>query len=450
MQRFRVRVAGRVLLAAAMSVTLAACTRGCAGKEEAAFCDAVTRGDAAAARALLDSGRVNVLARNFSGTCQPLMLVFQAAKPQSLEFTEMAISLATREGIANACWTSPATSSGRSNKGSTLCPIQVAANNANPRLMRALIDGGVDVKNQTARGALVDAVANGPTEMVRMLVEAGADPSAGLPMAITLRRAELVAYLEGRGGREPNVTGLLIAARQGDLAAIDAAIARGDDLEAKDGAGRTPLMRAAHFGHADAVTRLAKAGASVEHTVEGHTSLHDAANDNNVPVIQALVAAHANLNARAGASSPTPLISAVENGAVNAVNALVDAKADANVAIDTDTTAVVRAIELGNLANVRALLRGGARVNEARGTRWQPPIHASLGICGLAPEGEGENDYYRVTLLKTIVAAGAVPTAKNKDGRTPIEVVTALLSAADRDFYRACYTAKLDYLRSVS
>jgi ankyrin repeat protein len=448
--RFR---ALRLLTAGSLIVTLAACTRGCVGADEIAFCDAVARNDAAAAKALFDSGRLNMLARNTTGSCQPLASVFDAARPQSPEFTAMAVALAKREGIANTYWTVPSGSSGRgSSGGGEGRPIKSAARNANPVVMRALIDAGVNVTNNAARNALIDIVASGSLELLRMLVDAGADPNAALGSAIAWRHLDMIAYLEGKGARE-RADDVLVAARKGDLATIDAAIARRANLDVKDGGDRTPLMRAAMYGHPAVVTKLAQAGAQLEATSDGETALHMAARENHAPVVRALAAARANLNARADANSPTPLIVAVRQGAVQALAALIDAGADANVAIESDTTVIGRAIELGNLALVRELLRGGARVNDKGGPGWQPPIHEMVGICGLAPEGTGDNDYYRVTLLKTLVAAGADTKARNAEGRTPVEVLTKLLMQADTSanapFYRACRQAKLDYLRSV-
>ena len=243
---------------------------------------------------------------------------------------------------------------------------------------------------------------------------------------------------------------MLVAARQGDLAAIDAAIARRANLEVEDTNGRTPLMRAAFYGQVAAVTRLGKAGASAAHVDEdGLTALHLAAKKNEAPMIQALVAAGANINARAGADSPTPLLTAIAHDAAAAVSALVDLGADANVAIESDLSAISKSIALGNLAMTRALLRGGARINERRGARWQPPMHWSLGICGLPPEGGKENDYYRITLLQTIVAAGGSATATNAQGQTPVEVVTKNLAETRDAFPRACMQAKLEYLKSL-
>ncbi len=432
----------RAAAVAVLTTSLAACAQGCVGETERAFCDALNRNDAAAARAIFDAGQINMLARDSSARCQPGRELFEHARPESKEFTAMAVVLAGREGIANTCWVGGKASGGGG------CTIQLTAMNANATVMRALVAAGVDVKNQKARGALSDAAIQGSLETVTILVEAGTDPGAAITAAVSYRQQAIVEYLESKGARE-DVDPLLVAARRGDATAVDAAIAARANLEVTDGAGRTPLMRAALYGYAAVVARLAKAGAKVDAATpeDHHTALHIAANENNVDVIEALAAAKANMNARADAGSPTPLLVAVENGAEEAVRALLAAGADANAF--TDNTAVNRAIERGNLAMVKALVAAGARVNEPHGSSWQAPILPLLGICGRAPEGDGENDYYRVTLMKAVVAAGADGKARDAKGQTPIETVSKLLAGAEGDFYKACYQAKLDYLKTL-
>jgi ankyrin repeat protein len=147
---------------------------------------------------------------------------------------------------------------------------------------------------------------------------------------------------------------------------------------------------------------------------------------------------------------------AVYRGHVQALAALVDAKANVNVGSAADTTAIGRAIELGNLALVKELIRGGARVNDKGGPGWQPPIHETLNNCGLPPEGPGENDNYRMNMLKTLVAAGADPRATNAKGEDALQAMTRLRAEVEpfekhdpQGFRRACFQAKLDYLRTL-
>ena len=114
----------------------------------------------------------------------------------------------------------------------------------------------------------------------------------------------------------------------------------------------------------------------------------------------------------------------------------------------SETTAIRRAALYGHLAMTKALLAAGARVNEAHGTGWQPPLHAVVGLCGPLPVNDPENDYYRVTVMKALLAAGADRTAKNAEGKTPLEVVTELLAGTQQPFYVACYQAKIDVLKT--
>ncbi len=167
---------------------------GCsAGDTEMAFCDAVNRNDAAAAKAIFDAGQVDLMARDFSGKCQPGALLLHAARPQSPVFTQMAVAFVKREGVANTCWTG--------GKGNSIggCAISFAALNANVEVMRALVDAGVNVTNQTARGAVDDAASQGSLEIVRMLVEKGANPASGMASAIAWRHTAVVEYLESKG-----------------------------------------------------------------------------------------------------------------------------------------------------------------------------------------------------------------------------------------------------------
>jgi ankyrin repeat protein len=438
-----------------LTATLAACTRGCAGETELAFCDAVNRNDAAAATAIFDAGQINMMARDGSGRCQPGFELLQAAKsqPQFQAFTAMAVAFAKREGVANASWSGGSSGGGsaarRTSGGGTTYAIEVAARNANTAVMQALVDAGADTTGRIAGNAVMDAANQGSLDIVRMLVEKGADPNAGMGVAVAMRYPEVVEYLESKGARE-EVPPLLIAARRGDLKALETSIVARVDLNAVDGWGRTALYRAAHYGQAEVVKRLITAGANLEvMTPEDFwTPLHVAANGNDVAVIQALVAGKANIEARKDSSYMTPLLVALMNQAPDAVKALLAAGADPNVWTDSDTTAVRRAALYGHLAMTKALIAAGARVNDAHGSGWEPPLHAVVGLCGPLPANDPENDYYRVTVMKALVAAGADRLAKNAEGKTPLEIATGLLAGTQEPFYRACYQAKIDALKN--
>lgn len=427
---------------AALAVTLASCAT--AGETELAFCAAKDRNDAAAAKAIFDAGAIDMMARDLRAACVPGRELFEAARPDAPVFTEMAVAFAKRDGIANECW-----ASGKGSGGGG-CTAEIVARNANATVMRALLDAGLDVSNQTARSALADAANQGSLEIVKMMVEQGADPGAAMTAAVSARASAIVEYLESQGGKE-DAAPLVVAARRGDLAAVDAAITARADLEVTDYQGRTPLIRAAFYGHAPVVTRLAKAGAKLDAatTEDKHSALLLAANEGHVDVIKAFAAVKADMNVRAGADAPTPLLAAILNNQLGSVRALLAAGADPNVWTEDLTTAVRRAAVQGNLAMTQALLAAGARVNDRHGAQWRPPVLAVLGICGHAPEGDGENDYYRVALLKALVKAGADGKAKDDSGKTPVEIVSALLAGTQEPYYTACHKAKLDYLKTL-
>ena len=235
--------------------------------------------------------------------------------------------------------------------------------------MRAIIENGASVTDVDGDRAIIDVVLSSSLPTLQVMIEAGGSKNDALTSAVAYANLEMIGYLEGVGAVEA-VDPFLVAVRKGDLAAIEAALARRVNVEMEDGGQRTAMMRAATYGQSAVITRLAKAGANVNarFSIEFDTPLHMAARGNHADAVRALAAAGADVNARFNEDSPTPVMEAVEKGAVQALAALVDAKADVNVGSAADTTAISRAIGLGNLALVKQLLRGGARVN-ARAAR---------------------------------------------------------------------------------
>lgn len=431
-----------LVCAGVVTLSLTACVT--TGEDEYAFCDALLRHDAAAAQAMFDTGQIDMTADG-GGRCVPALMLFDRAKATWPAVIPMAVAVAKQEGVANHCWA----------VRDQRCAINaVAENGAQPLVLRALLDSGVDLKTHRSRRALIDIVMTGSVETLTMMIDAGADKDDALVSAVAHAKPEMIVYLEGKGAVE-KVHPLLLAARTGDVATVDRQIAAKANLEMTDGGERTALMRAAMFNRAEVITRLARAGAKLNTRLEFETAVHMAARDNHVDAIKALAAAGADLNARAP-DQDTPVMVTVERGQVQALAALVDAKADVNLGNPGGTTPIGRAIGLGNLALVKQLLRGGARVNEHGGTTWRPSLHVTLDNCGLPPEGPGENDNFRLNMLKTLIAAGADRMAANEKGETALQAMTRLRAEAEpfeptdpQGFRKACFQAKLDYLRTL-
>ena len=70
----------------------------------------------------------------------------------------------------------------------------------------------------------------------------------------------LVLWLAG--GTRP--TPLFVAAEEGDLAGIEEALRRGEDVDSRDRLGITPLIAAARCGELEAVRKLLAAGAQID------------------------------------------------------------------------------------------------------------------------------------------------------------------------------------------
>jgi ankyrin repeat protein len=453
----RCRAALRASTIVSITLSLAACSG--VGEDEQAFCDAVRRHDPPAAKALLDTGQIDMTAGGGSA-CSPALTLFERASSRTPAFIPMAVALARQPGVATRCF---GNRSGNSRPGSgsrpsgQTCPINVAAQNGALEVMRALIENGASVTDNDGQEAVIDVVLSQSLPALQVMIEAGASKNDALATAVAYANLEMIGYLEGVGAVESGDP-FLVAVRKGDMATIEAALARRVDVEMEDSGQRTPMMRAAMFGQGAVITRLAKAGADVNarFSIEFDTPLHMAARGNHADAVRALAAAGANLNARFNEDSPTPVMEAVSKGAVQALAALVDARADVNVGSAADTTVIGNAIGFGNLALVKQLLRGGARVNDKGGPGWKPPLHLTINNCGLPPEGPGENDNYRMNMLKTLVAAGADPRATNDKGETVLQVITRLRAEAEpvqahdpQGFFKACYQAKLDYLRTI-
>ena len=86
--------------------------------------------------------------------------------------------------------------------------------------------------------------------------------------------------------------GILTSARVGDPAAVRDMIARGADVNARDGGGRTPLTMACREGHAFTAAELLRLGADANaQNISGWTSLMFAAHYGHVSAVRVLLSA---------------------------------------------------------------------------------------------------------------------------------------------------------------
>lgn len=153
---------------------------------------------------------------------------------------------------------------------------------------------------------------------------------------------------------------LFEAAINNNKTKIEALVAQGTDIHAKDEKGCTPLHHAAKADAKDTVKVLLAAksdpNAKDKH---GMTPLHLAAYSNATEIVKALLAAKADQNAKNDIGS-TPLHYAVVNNSKSAVEVLLAAKADPN---EKDKFGIVPLFSSWDKEMAELLYSKGANIN---------------------------------------------------------------------------------------
>lgn len=121
------------------------------------------------------------------------------------------------------------------------------------------------------------------------------------------------------------------------------------------------IHRSAADGRADSVKQSVESDPKLVRTTDasGYTPLHYAATGGHTDVIEVLLDAGADVNAR-GSRGETPLLLAASKGNVEVVELLIDNGADVNQPGSDKRTPLHKAAMVGDLEVVKALLKGGA------------------------------------------------------------------------------------------
>lgn len=157
-----------------------------------------------------------------------------------------------------------------------------AAGKGDTNVVKAMLERGADVnaKDNEGETALRLAVTSGKTDVVKLLIEKGADVNA---------ISEDVLF----GG-----TALMLAAVFGNMNMVQTLLDNGADVNAEDKNGITALMNAAFNGYLGIVRVLIERGADVNSNEYGRTALIQAADRGHADVVRLLVEKGADVNAR--------------------------------------------------------------------------------------------------------------------------------------------------------
>ena len=289
-------------------------------------------------------------------------------------------------------------------------PLFGAIEHGDPEIVRLLVNTGAEVNAAAGFGgstALHEAVAQGNSEIVQILVDAGADIEAEGFMSRT------PLSLAAEEGASEIMKVLLGRAPDPDTAAS------GDSKKAPSPSviGGKALFAAIESDNAAMVRLLVEAGADVNAAegFGGNTPLHEAVEGGNAEIVQILVDAGADIEAE-GFMGQTPLSLAAEEGASEIMQILLGQGADNGTPEGEDkqtpaigSEALFNVIEKGDVETVRLLVEAGADVNAAEGFGGNTPLHEAV---------EGGN----AEIVQILVEAGADIEAEGFMDQTPLSL----------------------------
>ncbi|HEX5418822.1 MAG TPA: ankyrin repeat domain-containing protein [Gammaproteobacteria bacterium] len=334
-------------------------------------------------------------------------------------------------------------------------PVADAAMRRDTEEVRRLLRGGADVNAAQADGAtaLHWAAYHGDAALAKLLLKAGANASAAnregsTPLWLAARVGDatmIETLLEGGAdaneklplGRRP----LMLAARSGSVDAVRVLLDHGANPNAKEDArGTTALMQAADQGHADVIDVLIQHGAKVAAASapvfrDGRTAalgksgdprdavrrqviailcdekspdlakLRELASDNNEDAKDA-----ASANAARQTSAEADPCKRVKRGPLGFVFTSGRGNREAKQPDGGELTALIYAARSGAIDAARALLAGGADVNQVTRYGWSPLLAAT------------QNRNYQMG--KFLIEHGANVNLANKGGWTPLYLAT--------------------------
>ena len=177
--------------------------------------------------------------------------------------------------------------------------LHLAARDGHLKLIQLLIENGarVNVRDHSGGTPLKDAAGSNSSEALKLLLKAGAEPdSSAFSQACWLGRTDTVRLLMDAGIRPD--AGLANAAQGGHIELVRLLLAKGADVNRKAESGVTALHLAALQGGLKTVGLLLEKGADPNATnKDNETPLHMAiAGDGDIEIIKLLVKYGAQLN----------------------------------------------------------------------------------------------------------------------------------------------------------
>ena len=320
-------------------------------------------------------------------------------------------------------------------------------------IARLLINAGAEINplDDRANTPLYYAASSDNLPLIKVLIEAGADPDLGGTSMTTVYDAngqnpQQIAFASGQplllNRINPEALSLLINAGANvnirdasgqtplhmvkDLAAAQLLIDAGADVNLQDDRGNTPL----HGADNPALTKLLiGAGAIIDQkNNQGSTAFHKMfgpyrASSPSLSSVQMWIGAGLDINEQGGRGM-TVLHGAADHGDPQIITAIIDAGADVNMQDNYGSTALHIAARRNNLQVVQMLIDAGAKVNTENSYGSTPIFLAVTREFDLWGWGSGIRETPNSFIVKALIDAGANVNVVNNDKKTPLTLST--------------------------
>lgn len=321
-------------------------------------------------------------------------------------------------------------------------PLHLAVSEWKSDVAAMLLEAGADANGRNLQGLsplhLVAADLRADTVLAALLLVSGADPNVrdnggGTPLHRAVGHQDpAIAKLLLRAGAEleardhQGLTPLQWAMNAGRTngPAIEALLEARADVRVRDQNGEPPLHRAVELQDRQLVARLLELGAEPNAAgLAGRTALH-LGGWGPAPVLQALLAAGADVSART-LEGWSPLHSAATARDLTSLTALLATGADVNARDNDGETPLHRAALIRVLPNVAALLAAGADAN-ATTAAGDTPLHYVAGAARVwsarPPSAEQMSGLFSqdTAIAAALIRAGGDVNARNNGGNTPV------------------------------
>jgi ankyrin repeat protein len=249
---------------------------------------------------------------------------------------------------------------------SALPAVAAAAEEGHIETLLVLLKSPVIDRTEALQRAILLASKAGFIDTVLAVAKLGGPEllDSAMVSAVAFEQTDLARLLIAQGGRarpsergtasSSTILGLLAA--KGATELIEIMVEAGAEPNRVDGEGRYPLTSAARAGRADGVRLLLNVGSEIDATnKDGRTALSHAIEKGWREVVRILLAAGADTE-RPNSSGQTALLEVAPTSRTSLLSTLLEWKADVNARDTSGRSALMVAAEAGRLDNVRVLL----------------------------------------------------------------------------------------------